>query len=146
MDMFLIDDMHSVMILDATLASHPIVQTAESPDQITELFDSITYNKGAAVIRMLEDFVGGEVFRNSVTAYLTRHSYKNAVTEDLLTEVEALADGLDVKYIMSTWTKQMGYPVVTVTPTGNNGYRLTQQRFFSNPENAQEVHNDSEFK
>lgn len=85
------------MAFDSTLASHPIVQTADSPDQITELFDSITYSKGASIIRMLEDFVGPEVFKQSVTNYLVKHQYANAVTEDLLNEVEALVPDTDIK-------------------------------------------------
>lgn len=96
MDTFGVSTTHSVMSLDSTLASHPIVQTAESPDQITELFDPITYNKGSAIIRMLEDFVGPDIFKQSVTNYLLKYQYGNAVTEDLLQEIEALID-LDVK-------------------------------------------------
>lgn len=134
LDQFTISDLQSVMVLDGTLASHPIVQTAESPDQITELFDSITYSKGSSVIRMLEDFVGPQIFRKAVSNYLKAHKYKNAVTEDLLVELEKLDGGLDVKYVMSTWTKQMGYPVVNVEQVSGNQYRLTQQRFLSNPE------------
>lgn len=97
MDAFASDNAHSVMRTDSTLASHPIVQTADSPDQITELFDAITYNKGASIIRMLEDFVGPEVFKQSVTNYLLKYQYANAVTEDLLNELEALIPDLDVK-------------------------------------------------
>lgn len=99
MDEFAMDTAQPVMRTDATLASHPIVQTADSPDQITELFDSITYSKGASIIRMLEDFVGPEVFKLGVTNYLTKHRYANAVTEDLLNELEALIPDLDVKYV-----------------------------------------------
>lgn len=137
------------MTLDATLASHPIVQTAENPDQITELFDSITYSKGSSVIRMLEDFVGPQVFRTAVSNYLRAHKYRTAVTEDLLHELELLLPELDVKYIMSTWTKQMGYPVVNVELVAGNQYRLTQKRFLSNPESARSaaaLAGDSEFK
>lgn len=76
------------MNLDASFAAHPIVQTADNPDQITELFDSITYSKGASIIRMLADFVGEDAFAESVTKYLNAHQYGNAVTDDLLTEIE----------------------------------------------------------
>lgn len=99
MDEFAYSTAQPVMNLDATLGSHPIVQTADSPDQITELFDSITYSKGASIIRMLEDFVGPDVFKQSVTNYLLKNQYGNAVTEDLLNEVEALVPDLDVKYV-----------------------------------------------
>ncbi|XP_037807865.1 glutamyl aminopeptidase-like isoform X1 [Lucilia sericata] len=144
LDQFLIADLHGVMKLDATLASHPIVQTVESPNQITELFDSITYSKGASIIRMLEDLVGAEKFRNATTNYLNRFYYQNAETNDFLSELEALNFDFDVKLIMQTWTEQMGLPVVEVTRTGNS-YKLTQKRFFANPEDYNGSYEDSEF-
>ncbi|GBP17198.1 Glutamyl aminopeptidase [Eumeta japonica] len=97
LDQFLIADLHGVMKLDATLASHPIVQTVENPNQITELFDSITYSKGASVIRMLEDLVGAEKFRLATTNYLNNNIYRNANTNDFLNELEALNFDFDVK-------------------------------------------------
>lgn len=97
MDQFLIDDLHSVLTLDATLASHPIVQTVKTPDQITEIFDSITYNKGASVIRMMDNFVGEENFKVAVTSYLNNHAFDNAVTDNLLSEIDKLNLGFDVK-------------------------------------------------
>lgn len=100
LDHFLITTLHPVMSLDATFAAHPIVQTANNPDQITELFDSITYSKGASVIRMLADFVGEENFAKSVTNYLKTHQYGNAVTDDLLTQIENTQDSIkDVKLV-----------------------------------------------
>lgn len=77
-EQFTVDTMHSIMNLDATLGSHPIVVGVETPDQITEIFDSVTYNKGASVIRMVEDFIGTESFSAGVTAYLEANKYKNA--------------------------------------------------------------------
>lgn len=85
------------MKTDATLASHPIVQTVENSYQITELFDAITYSKGASIIRMLEDLVGEERFRNATTNYLKKYKYSNAETADFLSEVEALIPDLDIK-------------------------------------------------
>lgn len=93
---FLTDTLHGVLNLDATLAGHPIVQVAETPDQITELFDSITYSKGASVIRMLANFVGEETFAKAVTNYLNKHKYGNAITDDLLIEIENI-DNKEVK-------------------------------------------------
>lgn len=101
MEQFIIEDLHSVMNLDATLGSHPIVQTANSPDEITELFDSITYAKGASVIRMLEGFVGPTIFQQGVTSYLNAHVYSTAVTDDLLSELAKLTT-VDVKYNINT--------------------------------------------
>lgn len=90
MDQFLVETLHGVLTLDATFAAHPIVQVVENPDQITEIFDAITYSKGASVIRMLADFVGEEKFAQSVKNYLAAHKYGNAVTDDLLTQIERI--------------------------------------------------------
>lgn len=85
------------MKYDSSVASHPIVQTVENPDQITEIFDTISYEKGASVIRMMEDVVGTEKFEQAVTNYLTKYAFKNAVTDDFLTEVENTGLDFDVK-------------------------------------------------
>ena len=118
---FLTSDLHRVMNLDATINSHPIVQAVDHPDQITEIFDAISYSKGASVIRMLEDFMGAEKFRIGVKRFLKKYSYKNAVTADLwreLTKVSGqfgIKGQLNITSIMDTWTRQMGYPVLTVS-------------------------------
>lgn len=93
---FLTETLHGVLTLDATLAGHPIVQVADTPDQITELFDSITYSKGASVIRMLANYVGEETFAKAVTNYLNKNMYGNAITEDLLKEIENIEPNKDV--------------------------------------------------
>lgn len=136
-----------MLAYDSTLATHPIVQVAENPDQITELFDTITYSKGASVIRMLADFVGDKNFAMSVTKYLAAHKYGNAVTEDLLSQIEAIDPAnADVKDIMATWTQQSGYPLVEARKINSTQYKLTQKRFFSNFENSKVKLNDSPFK
>lgn len=123
--------MHGIMDLDATLGTHPIVVKVETPDQITEIFDGITYNKGASIIRMLEDFIGPENFRVGVTNYLNNNSYSNADTSDLLKHLQN--DEIDVVNIMDTWTSQSGYPVVNVTRINDNTFKLVQKRFFTDP-------------
>ncbi|XP_055901791.1 uncharacterized protein LOC129938333 [Eupeodes corollae] len=145
LDQFLTDDLHGVLKLDATLASHPIVQTVESPNQITELFDSITYSKGASVIRMLEGFVGEDVFKEAVHNYLERYQFSNAETDDFFSEFESFSLDYDVKLIMKTWTVQMGFPVVEVSKVTPTQLKLTQKRFFSNPGDYNETYSDSEF-
>ncbi|XP_068153828.1 glutamyl aminopeptidase isoform X2 [Drosophila tropicalis] len=128
---FVIEEMHSVLDLDATTASHPIVKDVNTPSEITEYFDSITYSKGACVMRMCENLVGEEKLQNATSRYLSRHMYNSATTDDYFTAVEEEGLDFDVKLIMQTWTEQMGYPVVEVTKEGNN-YKLTQKRFLAN--------------
>ena len=104
------------MILDATINSHPIVQAVDHPDQITEIFDSISYSKGASVLRMLEDFMGPEEFRIGVKRFLEKFKYGNAVTADLWKELAGVSSTqLNISRIMDTWTRQMGYPVLNVS-------------------------------
>lgn len=144
---FLVSDLFPVLIIDSSHATHPIVQNVSNPDQITEIFDTITYSKGASIIRMLEDIIGPENFRKSVSSYLSAHKYKNAVTNDLLNEIDKLNFDFDIKLIMDTWTRQSGLPVVTVEAVGTEGrYRLTQKRFFANPENESKDPPPSDFK
>ncbi|XP_026481876.1 glutamyl aminopeptidase-like [Ctenocephalides felis] len=136
LEQFLPSTVHSVMKLDGTLGSHPIVQTVETPSQITEIFDAITYDKGASIIRMLENFVGMDRFAKGITAYLKAHQYGNARTTDLLHQLQIIVkDEMDLTKIMDTWTRQMGLPVVTVTKGEKPGeFVLTQKRFLADPD------------
>ncbi len=95
--MFLTGDLYRVFDLDSTFGSHPIVNDVETPDQINAVFDVISYAKGASVIRMLEDFLGSDNFRQGLKNFLVKYSYKNAVTQDLLDELKIVsAEGLDI--------------------------------------------------
>ncbi|CAG0886917.1 unnamed protein product [Cyprideis torosa] len=134
LNQFLCDDLHYVMILDAKVTSHPIVQTVNHPDEITEIFDTISYSKGASVIRMLEAFMGPEQFQSGIQAFLKRYSFDNAITKNLFDELQTFApEGMDINGIMDTWTKQMGYPVLLVNQVDNN-LEIKQQRYLSDPE------------
>ncbi|NNL86847.1 MAG: M1 family peptidase, partial [Myxococcales bacterium] len=98
---------------DALRHSHPIYAAVRTPDEATENFDVITYEKGASVVRMLERYLGPEVFRAGVRTYIRRHREGNAVASDLwqaLTE----AAGFDVERIIRTWIEQAGFPLLHV--------------------------------
>ncbi|XP_030370508.1 glutamyl aminopeptidase [Scaptodrosophila lebanonensis] len=136
---------HPVLNFDAKLSSHPIVQPVETPSQITAIFDTISYDKGASVIRMLENLVGAEIFEEAVTNYLNKYQFSNAETDDFISEVAALVSSFDVKVFMRTWTEQMGYPVVEVHRHDDTTYEITQKRFLSNNNSYAEVPDDSEF-
>jgi len=131
---FLTLDLHRVLDLDATINSHPIVQPVNHPDQITEIFDAISYGKGASVLRMLENFMGPEEFRQGVHDFLDKFKYKNAVTDDLWAALESVSSQhLNIKDIMDTWTRQMGYPLIKVESEGGGVYRVSQQRYLTDP-------------
>jgi len=104
---FIVNTLHGVFNLDGTLGSHPIIQKVENPDQITEIFDTITYSKGSSLVRMLEDFLGETTFRTAVTNYLNEYKFKNAVTNDFFSEIDKLNLEYNVTDIMLTWTVQV---------------------------------------
>uniref|UniRef100_A0A182SPU1 Aminopeptidase n=1 Tax=Anopheles maculatus TaxID=74869 RepID=A0A182SPU1_9DIPT len=124
---------------DSLLSSHPISVEIGHPNQISQIFDAISYEKGSIVIRMMHLFLSEETFRDGVSRYLQRHAYGNAEQDNLweaLTE-EAHANGvlpdfIDVKKVMDSWTLQTGYPIISVTRNyGANSANITQTRFVS---------------
>ncbi|KAL1492044.1 hypothetical protein ABEB36_012545 [Hypothenemus hampei] len=136
MTQFQTSELHSVLSTDATLSSHPIVVTVTTPDEITAIFDAISYNKGASILRMLENTVGEDNFKTGVTSYLNKYRFGNAVTKDFLDEIEAAVPSAsyNVSELMDTFTIQMGYPVVTaVYDSSSQNYTLTQKRFLKDP-------------
>ena len=124
-------DTNRALSLDGLKNSHPIEQAVKNPAEVSQLFDAISYSKGASVIRMLENFLGEETFRKGLNRYLTSNMYDNARTEDLWSALEK-ESGQPVTAIMDSWVKQMGYPVIQVeSERSGNQTRLsvTQERF-----------------
>lgn len=136
-EQFSVEETQSVFGVDALTTSHPMSVPVNKRNDINELFDSIPYSKGPAVIRMLSNFMSEESFRRGLTLYLNTRKYQNAVQDDLwdaMNEV-AIADGLelpaDVKTIMNSWSLQTGYPVVTIQRNyENQSAIITQERFY----------------
>src|SRR5690606_32820849 len=102
------------MSLDSLRTTHPIVQDILTPDQMSQAFDAITYNKGEAVITMLEDYVGEDAWREGVRAYSRAHRLGNTVTSDLWSAIEA-ASHRPVNAIARDLTLQPGVPMIEVT-------------------------------
>jgi aminopeptidase N/puromycin-sensitive aminopeptidase len=118
--------------LDSLVNTHPIHQPADTPAQILELDDAITYGKTAAVLEMLESYVGPESFRAGVDLYLRQHSYANATASDFW-DAQTQISKQPIDKIMPTWTEQAGPPLVTVKLqcSGNSQtVTLEQQRYF----------------
>lgn len=115
--------------VDALAATRPIEYPVVSPADAEGMFDLLTYEKGAAVLRMLERYLGEEAFRGGIRAYLRAHAYANTLTTDLWDAIEE-ATGEPVRRIMDSWIYQGGFPVVGVThEPGAPRVRLTQHRF-----------------
>jgi aminopeptidase N len=125
----------NVMNSDARAGTHPVVRDVNTIDEANQAFDNITYDKGLAVIRMIEAYVGEDAFRAGVHNYLEAHKYGNSVTADLWSAVQA-ASGQPVTDIAHSFTEQPGYPVLTAAGTpctrrggGHSRIALTQRRF-----------------
>ncbi|MEO0030709.1 MAG: hypothetical protein RIS94_467 [Pseudomonadota bacterium] len=120
------------MELDAFRTTHPIVQEIRTVDEANQAFDSITYQKGEAVISMLEAFAGENVWRDGLRAYMAAHKLGNSRTDDLWAAVEkAGAPGLTA--VAHDFTKQPGIPLVRVTSAtckaGKTMLTLEQSQF-----------------
>ena len=122
-----VESLAGAMDQDSTESTHPIQVQVKSPDEIEQIFDAISYGKGAHVLQMIEAYVGEEAFREGVRRYLSAHAYANATGNDLWSAIED-ASGKPVKTIMSTWIRQPGFPVVTVSKRDGK-LTLRQERF-----------------
>ena len=128
---FVSDTLIPALELDALKNSHPIEVEVGHPSEVDEIFDNISYNKGASVIRMLHDFIGRNAFKKGMQHYLTTFSYKNTLTEDLWASLET-ASGKPVGKVMTTWTSQMGFPIIHVDSQRDGDkvvLTLTQEKF-----------------
>lgn len=112
---------------DSYTTTHPIHAEVHSPEEIEEVFDDISYGKGASVLRMIVDFIGEQSFRRGVSSYLKKHAHSNAGSGRLWEELEE-ASGKPVSRIMSAWVLKSGHPVVAVERDGEK-VKLTQSRF-----------------
>ncbi|MDB5456293.1 MAG: Peptidase rane alanine aminopeptidase [Caulobacter sp.] len=120
------------MGLDALATTHPVVQHVDTVEQASQAFDAITYQKGEAVIRMLEAYVGPDVWRDGVRRYIKANAHGNTVTDDLWKQVEAAA-GKPITGIAHDFTLQPGIPLITVAAdgcvAGKTTLTLTQGEF-----------------
>jgi len=138
LEQFVISDLQDVFRIDALESSHPISIPVKHPDEISEIFDRISYGKGASIIRMMDKFLTTETFRTGLTAYLTELQYDAAEQDDLWAALTLaghqsgkLPADLDVKAVMDTWTLQTGFPLVTVTRDYSGASAtVSQARFF----------------
>lgn len=120
------------MSVDAIASTHPVVQKIETVEQASQAFDSITYSKGSAVITMLENYVGADVWRDGVRRYMKTHAYSNTRSDDLWREVEAAA-GKPITSIAHDFTLQPGVPMISLDEVncenGQTTIKLSQGEF-----------------
>lgn len=128
---FVSSEMGTAYSLDSLKNTHPIEVEVGHPAEISEIFDKVSYSKGASILRMLHEYLGPKDFQKGLQHYLKRHAYGNAQTEDLWKSLEEISKK-PVGKIMANWTSKPGHPVIRVQVTGDR-LQLTQTRFFSSP-------------
>jgi puromycin-sensitive aminopeptidase len=123
----------SAFNLDALASTHPISVEAKNAEEASERFDAITYTKGAAVLRMIEGYLGEDAFREGVRIYLRRYAEANASADDFWAALDE-ASGQDVTAIANAWIKEPGHPLVQLDARETDGgleIALSQTRYFS---------------
>ncbi|XP_058512247.1 endoplasmic reticulum aminopeptidase 1 isoform X2 [Ochotona princeps] len=153
------------MEVDALNSSHPVSTPVENPAQIREMFDDVSYEKGACILNMLRDYLGADAFKSGIVQYLRKYSYRNTKNEDLWNSIAGICpqdgtqkmegfcsrnqhstpstshwsqEGLDVKAMMNTWTLQKGFPLITVTVRGRNVH-VEQEHYMKGSDGASET-------
>ena len=126
-------DNASAFNLDSLASTHPISVEAKSAEEASQRFDAISYTKGAAVLRMIEGYLGEDAFREGVRIYLRRHAEANASADDFWRALDE-SSGQDVTGIANAWIKEPGHPLVTIAArVKGDGLELeiSQTRYFS---------------
>lgn len=131
---FSTNDLGVALRLDALIHTHPIEVEVHHPSEIGEIFDEVSYSKGASVIRMLAAYLGEKDFRDGLRHYLKKHSYKNTGTLHLWEAFEKVS-GKPVAKMMHNWTSKPGYPVVKAEMMKGK-IKFSQSRFFASPISA----------
>jgi aminopeptidase 2 len=118
--------LQSALSFDSLRSSHPIEVPVQRVDQISQIFDAISYQKGSCVIRMVSRYLGEDVFMEGIRRYLKKHAFGNTTTTDLWAALSD-ASGKDIQ-IMQIWTKEVGHPIVTVTEDASS-IHVKQNRY-----------------
>ncbi|HLK86785.1 MAG TPA: M1 family metallopeptidase [Candidatus Binataceae bacterium] len=126
----------AAMAIDALSSTRPIEFTVRGPEDARAMFDVLTYEKGASVLRMLEQYLGAERFRRGIADYLRKHQFANAETGDLWDALERASDE-PVRKLMDSWIFQPGFPMVEAElQSDRRSLKLRQRRFFYLPGEA----------
>ncbi|MBI2184303.1 MAG: M1 family metallopeptidase [Thaumarchaeota archaeon] len=124
---FLRGDTSGAMNRDSLRSTHPIEAQINQPSDIEQIFDDISYGKGASVLRMIEAYMGADSFRKGVDDYLNRYRYSNAAGRDFWEALEKASEK-QISWIMDQWIRKPGYPVVTAS-MDEGKLILRQERF-----------------
>ncbi|QIW23488.1 leucyl aminopeptidase [Sulfolobus sp. S-194] len=125
---FINSETSGALFRDSLTTTHPIEAHVTSPEEIEQLFDDISYGKGASILRMIEAYLGEEDFRKGIQIYLNTYKYSNATGSDFWNSLEK-GSGKPVSEIVKDWITKDGYPVVYVSVNGSK-INLEQERFY----------------
>ena len=125
-------DRNTTLDLDAQRTTRTIRAKAETPDEINEMFDGITYGKAGTMLLMVENYEGEETFRRGVHNYLSAHMYGNATAEDFW-NAQTEASHKPIDKIMESFVAQPGEPILTLASPADGSVSISQGRFFLNP-------------
>jgi aminopeptidase N len=133
-DQSVVSDLDNTLNLDAQPTTRAIRAKADTPDEINQMFDGITYNKAAAVLLMIENYLGPDVFRQGVHNYLSAHLYSNATAEDFW-GAQTSNSHKPVDQIMESLVAQPGAPLLVFDSpdAATHNVTVTQNRFFLSP-------------
>ncbi|MGC2637631.1 MAG: M1 family metallopeptidase [Acidobacteriaceae bacterium] len=126
-------ELNGTLNYDSQKITRAIRAKADTPDEINQMFDAISYGKAAAVLLMTEQYEGPEVFRKGVHAYLTAHMFGNATAEDFW-NAQAAASHQPVDKILSSYVTEPGVPALSFSAPANGTVQVSQSRFYLNPE------------
>ncbi|XP_008828765.1 endoplasmic reticulum aminopeptidase 1 [Nannospalax galili] len=152
------------MEVDALNSSHPVSTPVENPAQIREMFDDVSYDKGACILNMLRDYLSADAFKSGIVKYLNKYSYRNTKNDDLWDSMASICptdgaqtvdgfcsrsqrsssashwhqEGVDVKTMMNTWTLQKGFPLITISMRGRNVH-MKQEHYMKGSDSALET-------
>ena len=118
----------AAFLTDGLVSTRPIEFEVKHPHECEAMFDVLTYEKGASVLRMLEQYLDNDAFRKGVSYYLNKHQFANTETGDVWDAIEHESKA-PVRKMMDSWIFQKGHPVVTVALEGTK-LKLSQERFY----------------
>lgn len=135
-EQFVVEQLQNVMIMDSQLTTHPMTLDVESHTELSKAFDSISYNKGASVIRMMEHMIGSDKFKTALQKYLRANQFSTTNPTKLFTAIQTEVTGVtgfEIEEVLLPWTEQPGYPVISVEVAADRqSAKITQKRFLLN--------------
>ncbi|EYB84648.1 hypothetical protein Y032_0312g2162 [Ancylostoma ceylanicum] len=136
----ILDALTQGLTRDSVARSHPLSFRIDKATEVFEAFDSISYGKGASILRMLSAIIGADTFHKGIAHYVSKFAYKNAQAADLWQAIDEVVENVEgpngkmkVLEYADQWTAQMGFPIVTVSSFNDTHVKITQERYKKNP-------------